>query len=300
MAAAKDDHPKAPPLIERFVRQLVVVNKAVSIYPPSSEIPGNAASACVEVFKEVLNEVPEVRFSVTRSSLIYEGATIFPGNKAFSDFSHDLYLRKLAEMRFHAGLEAKDLIAFLTVLKYSPEEVEASGGYEARLWDQGVSAITVRVTRVTLVEIQVDSEAAEGPASAPSEMAVIDDALSAAMSGRDYDEVVLTRLIGEPKAVSDYLQQVYEANLNRAALVAVGERFSALGSVASVVGRGNEHELYRALAEALSRLEPRAPALPARRGGAAREPHFSRDRRGRATDGDAYDRAALCGRARRR
>ncbi len=257
VAAAKDDHPKAPPLIERFVRQLVVVNKAVSIYPPSSEIPGNAAAACIEVFKEVLNEVPEVRFSVTRTNLIYEGAPIFPGNKAFADFSHELYLRKLAEMRFHAGLEAKDLIAFLTVLKYSPEEVEAAGGFEARLWDQGVSAITVRVTRVTLVEIQVDSSEAEGPASAPSEMAVIDDALSAAMSGRDYDEVVLTRLIGEPKAVSDYLQQVYEANLNRAALVAVGERFSALGSVASAVGRGDEHELYRALAEALSRLEPR-------------------------------------------
>ena len=88
-------------------------------------------------------------------------------------------------------------------------------------------------------------------------MAAIDDALSAAMSGRDYDEVVLTRLIGDPKAVRDYLQQVYEANLDRAALVAVGERFSALGAVASEIGRGDEHELYRALAEALSRLEPR-------------------------------------------
>ena len=49
------------------------------------------------------------------------------------------------------------------------------------------------------------------------------------MSGRDYDQVVLTRLIGEPEAIRNYLQQVYEANLNRAALVAVGERFSALG-----------------------------------------------------------------------
>ena len=255
MVAAPDDRPKAPPLIEQFVRLLVVANKAVMMYPPSSEIPRNAAEACAESLHEVLREVPDLRLTVTKTGLVYDGAPVFPGNKAFVDFGNELHLRMLAEVRFHAGIQGKDLIAFLSVLKQTPDEVEAGGGYEARLWELGVGTITVREMRVTLVETQLTPTSAEGAEPEQSTMAAIDDALSGAASTHDFNQLVLTRLVGDPGAIRDYLEQVYEANATHAALAAVGERLSALAEVASASGDNSQLELYRALAEAISGLK---------------------------------------------
>ena len=162
VVASMEGKPKAPPLVERFVRQLVVVNKAVMMYPPSSEIPGTAAAACIEVLHELLREVPEVRISVAKTGLLYEQIPIFPGTKGFSDFSHELYIRKLAEVRFHAGIQARDLVSFLSILKYTPDEIDAGGGVEARLWELGVSTVTVRELRVTLIETQLSSSDSDG------------------------------------------------------------------------------------------------------------------------------------------
>jgi hypothetical protein len=161
VVAARDDRPKAPPQIEQFVRLLLVTNKAVAIYPPSSEIPANAAATCAEALYEILSEIPDLRLTVTKTGLIYDEAPIFPGTKGFTDFSHELYLRKLSEVRFHAGIQGKDLISFLSILKYAPDEVEAGGGYEARLWELGVGTITVREMRVTVVEMTISPTLAE-------------------------------------------------------------------------------------------------------------------------------------------
>ena len=86
-------------------------------------------------------------------------------------------------------------------------------------------------------------------------MAEIDEALAAAMSSRDYDQAILARLIGEPEAIRDYLQQVYIANAARAAVVAVGERLSALAEIAAMFGHDGVHEHHRALAEGLAGMD---------------------------------------------
>jgi HEAT repeat protein len=251
---ASEGRPKAPPLVEQFVRLLVVTNKAVSMYPPTSEIPRDAAVACAEALNATLGELPDLRLTITKTGLLYEEAPIFPGNKGFTDFSSELSLRKLAEARFHAGAHPRDLIAFLTVLQLPPEELEAAGGYEARLWELGVGTITVRELRVTLVETQLTSPAGGDAPAEIGSSAAIEEALSAAMAGREYDVLVLNRLIGDPAAIRDYLQQVYDANATHAALIAVGERFTALAEVASASGEDSQHELYRALAEAIAGL----------------------------------------------
>ena len=81
-------------------------NKAVMMYPPSSEIPGNAAAACVEVLQRAsCARCPRCGSRSPRTGSSTRRSPIFPGNKGFADFSHELYLRKLAEVRFHAGIE---------------------------------------------------------------------------------------------------------------------------------------------------------------------------------------------------
>ncbi|MEI7813362.1 MAG: HEAT repeat domain-containing protein [Coriobacteriia bacterium] len=225
------------------------------MYPPSSDIPRAAAAACAEILSEAFLEVPDMRLTVAKTGLLYNGVPLFPGTKGFSDFSYELYLRKLAEVRFHVGVQGKDVIDFLSVLKLTPREVETSGGYEARLWYQGVSTITVREMRVTLVETQLDPSQIAAEPSVLSDAAEVDDALAAALADRDYDSIALTRLIGDSDAIRNYLQQVYAANASRAALVAVGQRFSALAEVASKLGTGNQHEIFRILAEAISGLD---------------------------------------------
>lgn len=256
MVVDKDGPLRAPPDIEQFVRLLVVVNKAVAMYPPSSEIPVNAAEACVKVLRNLLLDVPDVRLSVSRTGVSYGEAPVFPGTKAFADFGHELYVRKLSEVRFHAGIESRDLIAFLTILTHTPEEVDAAGGFEARLWELGVGTITVSEMKVTLVEKASLPVLPDSGQFGPVDMDAVDDALSAAVAGASYDEVLLARLVHSPSATCDYLEQVYAAHANRAALVAVGERFSALAEVGFGLSPGNEQNIYRCLAEAINSLDP--------------------------------------------
>jgi HEAT repeat protein len=254
VVAAQADRPKAPPLVEQFIRLLVVANKAVSMYPPSSDIPGAAAAACAESLKAALSELPDLRLTVTKSGLFYGDAPIFPGNRGFKEFSQELSVRKLAEVRFHAGIRGKDLISFLTTAQLPPDQLDSAGGFEARLWELGVDTITVRELRVTIVETQLSPATDVGEEVARADSDMIEEALTAAMSSRTYDQVALTRVIADSAAIRDYLQQVYDANNMHTALVAVGERFSVLAEAAAASGEENQHELFRALAEAIAGL----------------------------------------------
>lgn len=256
MADDNDDLLRAPPQIEQFVRLLVVVYKAVMMYPPASEIPANAAIACVEVLQDILQEVPDVRLTISRTGVSYNGATIFPGTPAFADFGHELHVRRLVEVRFHAGIQAKDIIAFLTVLTHTPADLDAAGGYEARLWELGVGTITVSEMRMTLVEKQSDTTPSQGPALGPMDADAIDDALAAAIAGGAYDEALINRLVRDATGVRDYLQHVFDEHADRAPLVAVGERFSAIAEVGFGLSPVDDQDVYRALAEAIAGLDP--------------------------------------------
>lgn len=262
VAAAKDERQHAPEIVERFVRQLVVASKAVALYPPSSTIPRETAEECVGVLREILREVPEVRLAVGKAGLFYEDTRVFPGQQAIDAFAYEFYLRKLADVRFHVGVEGRDLIAFLTVLKYTPEEVDAAGGFEARLWEQGVSTITVTEVQLTLVEVNVGSGSATVlPADAlqppTRDRKAIDEALAAAFGGRHADQVTIARIIGDPDAVREYIEGTYEAVEGGEDLAAAGERFSELAQLASEIGGEEQHELFHSLAAAVWGMEPK-------------------------------------------
>jgi len=256
VAGADDRVPTAPPIIEQFVRQLLVTNKAVALYPPSSTIPRDTAADAVELLREALREKSEVRLIVSKHGLFYDGAPIFPTQTAFTTFAHELYNRRLAEVRFYAGIEATDIIAFLQVARIPAEEIISSGGFEARLWEHNVGTITVTESQVTLV----DSDFAVG--EVPDETleaysrTEVDAMLEAAMASRSRDTVTLARVIGQPQIVRDYLSATYDKEGGELGLAAVSTRFAELAQVAFDMDPGERDELMRSLAEALWELPP--------------------------------------------
>ena len=150
------DSSAVPPVIERFLKTLVVTAKAVVLYPPASSIPLQTAEGAKAALDEALRACPEVTLRVTRDGIVYQGAPVFEGNAAYRSFAFDLYSRRLADVRFRAGTGTRELVAFLSVLKLAPEELEASGGFESRLWEQGVSSITVTQAQVRVVDVATE------------------------------------------------------------------------------------------------------------------------------------------------
>ena len=256
MAFADDPVPVAPPIIERFVRQLLVTNKAVALYPPSSTIPRDTASDAVGILREALREQSEVRLIVTKHGLFYEGAAIFPTQPAFTAFAHELYNRRLADVRFHAGIEPTDIISFLQVVRIPADEIVASGGFDARLWEHNVGTITVTELQITLVDsesVDIDLAAEQRDAYSRAE---IDTMIEAAMASRPRESVTLARVIGQPQVVRDYLISTYDTEDGEFGLAAVSTRFAELAQVAFGMDLAERDEMMRSLSEALWELPP--------------------------------------------
>lgn len=251
---AKRQAPSAPVVIESFVKALVVSSKAVSLYPPSSSIPRDTARVAADLLSEALQQGSELRLAIGKEGLRYGGTLLFPEQLTYVTFARELYNRKLAEVRFHAGANDNDLVSFLNVLKYAPEEVEAAGGYESRLWDLGVSAITVTEAHVSLVEAADVDEDEIGRIATMSRVD-IDDVLAAAYGGRSREQLTLARFMAGPPEAARYLTETHMAAV-AGEDTDVGTRFAELAAVAHSVGGVEGSELAHSLGEALEQLDP--------------------------------------------
>jgi len=130
-------------VVERFVKALVVTAKAVVLYPPDSNVPVETAYKAAGLLGEAMRTRSQLRLTVSPDAVWHRNEKVFPGDPAYAAFASELYARGLVDVRFHAGMSPRDLVAFLSLLKYSPEEARSIGGFEARLWERGVSSISV-------------------------------------------------------------------------------------------------------------------------------------------------------------
>lgn len=250
------DAPKIPANVERFVRQLVVTYKAVMLYPPASTIPRDNATDTIRLLSDIFRERAELRFLIQKNGMYFGDVPVFPGQSAFTNFAQELYHRGLAEVRFHTGIDARDIVSFLGILKNTPQEVAAAGGFEARLWELGVDTVTVAEAQLSLVDAPVLGDTPDEPAQRLS-TPEIDELLAAAYGGRPRDQRVLTRFMGDSSAVKDYLTETFAGRGDRnAAMIAVGESFSELAQVASTQDIEERLQLFRSLAESLMDLDP--------------------------------------------
>lgn len=254
---ARREGPTAAPVIERLVKALVVVNKAVGLYPPSSSIPRDTAQEAAAVLGQALEERSEVRIVVTKNGLLHDGAPIRAGEAAYTAFALELYNRLISDVRFHAGATAKDIVAFLSLLKYSPEEIEAAGGFESRLWDSGVGTITVTETKMSIRESAITEDEARDLGEKGFSRSEIDEILAGAYGGRARDQLSVVRFLGDKMAVAEYLTETYVGDGANPDIIAAGERFAELAEIAYESAEGADRAaVMQALGHAFDALDP--------------------------------------------
>ena len=247
------DSSAVPPVIERFLKTLVVTAKAVVLYPPASSIPLQTAEGAKAALDEALRACPEVTLLVTRDGIVYRGAPVFEGNAAYRSFAFDLYSRRLADVRFRAGTGTREIVAFLSLLKLAPEELEASGGFESRLWEQGVSSITVTQAQVRVVDVAPeDAEPTDATALSVEEL---ERALEAASAGSERERRTIVRLLGNREAVARFVAQAFGDAGTPPDLVGAAARFTRLAEIAYEAPQDQSAALLRSLAESLREIQ---------------------------------------------
>lgn len=239
---------RAPALIEAFVRQLVVTNKAVSLYPLSSTIPRENATVALESLSNALAEYPDLTLSVNKQGLYFDGLPIFPGQQTFLMFAKELYHRRLALVRFHAGTSIDDLIGFLAIMKSSADEILAAGGYEAMMWEQGISTVTVQETQVSLID-QGTRASVDSDADAPTTAV---DIRPEAVRSREWIE--LARVSANDSDLVRYL--VDGDGEGEPGVGGLGRRFTELAHMAAENTGATSDRLMHLFADALWSLDP--------------------------------------------
>lgn len=259
MANAKTSGERAPASIESLVKQLLVTFKAVKLYPPTSTIPRENAREVVSALRIQLRERSGIRIVVAKEGLFFESLPILPGQPAFDAFARELYARGLSDVRFHAGVTEEEITSFLGILLESPAEIEAAGGFEARLWDRQVDGITIGSAATKIVDTDI-------PAEQPGEELVEDDPwppdnerIEAMLGGpfgvKPREQRLLVRFMASPKLVNRYLADIAVARAAGGAAAALAERISTLARIANGELAEDRHALFRSIAEAVMGLD---------------------------------------------
>ncbi|MGB4441954.1 MAG: HEAT repeat domain-containing protein [Coriobacteriia bacterium] len=259
MRNAQREPAHAPEAVERFVKQLLVAQRAVRLYPASSEIPQASVNDLLGMLRGLLREQPELRFQVTKDALLYNALPVLPGVKPFEAFARDFYHRNLAEVRFHSGVTPREVVDFLRVLQDPPEAISAAGGFEQRLWDLQVDGVTVRVVSTKIVDADLtDESAAPIPGQDwPPSRERIDELIDAAYGARPRDQRMLVRFTQNPRLVSRYLAELAsEGRGGRPLTNLIAGRVVSLTHAAMAELTEDQPALFRSIAEALLSLDP--------------------------------------------
>lgn len=250
---------RAPEAVERFVRALLVCSKAAKLYPPSSDVPLDSARDVLTVLRALLREQSDLRFLVTKDALLYNSLPVLPDSRPFEAFARQFYNHNLAEVRFHAGAGAREVVTFLRLLHEAPADVSASGGFEQRLWDQQVDGITVQMVSTKIVDTELQDESAEiaeGDEWPPSRQR-IDELIDAAYGARPRDQRMLVRFTQNPRLVSRYLNELAsEGRGGRPLVNLIAGRVVSLAHAAFAELEDDQPALFRSLAESLLTLDP--------------------------------------------
>ncbi len=246
------DSAQVPASVERFVKQLVITLKAVMLYPAASSIPRENAEDAVDLLRAALQDSSEVRLLVSKDAVFFDDVPLFEGQPAFESFARELYNRSLAEVRFHSGAGAQDILRFLGVLAHPPAELAEAGGFEARLWDMGVDAVTVRESTARIVSADDGAVEPGDEEEWPPCPRRIDELLAEAYGSRPRDQRLLIRIIEDPAATGPYLVATVKAGGTRAA----SKHLAELAHLAALQPQERRAEMYRALRDALEALDP--------------------------------------------
>lgn len=250
---------RAPAAIESLIKQLLVTFKAVKLYPPTSTIPRENAREVVAVLRQQLRQCSSIRIVVTKDGLLFDSLPILAGQPAFASFARELYSRNLSDVRFHVGVTEEQVTAFLGILLESAEEIDAAGGFEARLWERQVDGITVSTVASKIVDAEIPEELEQAPLAGepwPPKSERIDALLDARSALKPRDQRLLIRFIASPKLVQRYLADVALSRAAAGAIGALAERVSTFARLANGELGEDRNALFRSIAEAVMGLDP--------------------------------------------
>lgn len=254
---------RAPAAIERLVKQLNVAYKAVKLYPLTSAIPRETSEAAATTLHQILERLPTVTLQVTKDGLFHEDLPVYPDNAGFAAFAREFYSRNLAEVRFHTGCTQGDIVGFLAVLDTAPDVIAASGGFEAAMWEHGVSGITIAEAAARIVDLspgeedEEETEAEEGTGIAwPPTSTAIDAMLEGAVAGRPRDQRLLVRVLRDPQIVARYLRETATGRGTAPVESDLTTRIGALAHVVQFELPEDQAGLFRSIADAVLGLEP--------------------------------------------
>lgn len=248
---------RTPPGVERFVKQLVITMKAVRLYPVSSAIPLESAEEAVSILTELLKSHADMRLSIQKKEIVFQGVTVYEGQPAFESFAKELYNRRVSEVRFYVGTSASDILALLETLTISPPDLANAGGVETRLWDRGVNAITVSESSARIVDSNADTDSQPVAAGEPwpPVKARIDEILAAAMQGRPLDQRILVRIVGDTQVLKGYLRESVADRGVDPSEIAAELKVEEMARAALAAPADSRRELFSSLAEAILSLD---------------------------------------------
>ncbi|MDO8880364.1 MAG: HEAT repeat domain-containing protein [Coriobacteriia bacterium] len=250
---------KAPEAVERFVKHLLVTYKAVQLYPAASDIPLENAAVLIGMLRGLLRERSELKFQVAKTGLLYGALPVLPGQKVFESFAREFYHRSLADVRFHASVTPKQVVGFLRVLQESAEEIQASGGFEQRLWDLQVDGISVSLVATKIVDTELipESDPAIPDEEWPPAHERIDELVESAYGARPRDQRILVRFVQNPRLVSRYLGDLAASGRGGRPLTRlIAGRVVSLAHIAYGELSEDQPALFRSIAESLLSLDP--------------------------------------------
>ncbi len=215
--------PEADAGVQQFGLSLVLMAKAVVLYPSTNSIVVNAARDTLEALSTVLKSRTDLHLTLTRENMWDNGAPVLAETASNKNLLHELYRRRLADIRFKTDVSASDLLALLSVLRDAPEDLEKSGGIEGRLREHHVTAIVVKEPALTIF----------GDPSATDSVSreAIDEMLTSAAEGSQGSRRAVVLGLLQPGALVGYFAETAAAHGARG-VAEVGDRFVRVARVA--------------------------------------------------------------------
>ncbi|MDT8433663.1 MAG: HEAT repeat domain-containing protein [Anaerosomatales bacterium] len=242
-----------PSVVERFLRQLVTTYRAVLLYPETSAIPRENSARAVKELGGDGTAHQDLRVSVDKDGLRVDGVRALAGHSGAATLARELYYRSVAEVRFRTDVTAEALLGFLGVLRRSPEEVEASGGFESMLWDTGVDSVTIVETCTVVMDAPpVDREGQE--VVWPPDNDRIEELLLTGRDPHSEGHRVLVRVLLDAEALADFVDSVFRRAAGSRAQLEPGDVLADIARIVANLEEEERREALRSIADVTRKL----------------------------------------------
>ena len=131
------------PTAEELVRVLAGAVNAVRLYPPSSELPGQALDRLLEHASRATAGGATVRFLVDPEGFRQGDARIAEGHTQSTALAENLHAMQVGQLIIAPGVSREEAEAFVTLIAGDPRAIRQQGGPRSLLTAAGVSHIAV-------------------------------------------------------------------------------------------------------------------------------------------------------------